>query len=465
MNHFYRVAGGMCAFALLAAGCATVAREHAMAPVSELARARLGQDARLVHSDSERASWGGLIAQKLGAPLLADDAVQIALLNNRGLQAAYWNAGIAEADLVQAGRLQNPVLHFERSSAGGAVDIERSLTLNLASVLVAPLAQRIERRRYQQTWLLVADTMLQHAASTRRAYFEAVAAAQAHTYAQQVHAAADASAELTERMARVGNVSALDLAREQLFRAEAAAAVTRADRRALAAREALTRLLGLTSAAYRLPERLPELPAAPRAFDDVERVALRERLDIQAATIEAQQTASSLGLSRTTRFINVLDLGYLRNTRAEAGREGHSAPGYAISLELPLFDWGTAKVAKAEALYMQSLDKVAHTALNARSEARESYAGYRSAYEVAKRYRDEVIPLRKKIADETQLRYNGMLISVFELLADAREQATAVNNTIDALKEFWIAQANLEAALGGQLPAPASNTLTKDTTP
>jgi outer membrane protein TolC len=260
-------------------------------------------------------------------------------------------------------------------------------------------------------------------------------------------------------MARVGNVSQLDLAREQLFRAEAGAAVGRAARRTVATREALTRMLGLEGASYQLPQRLPDLPAAPRELEDVERVAVRDRLDIQAATIDAQRTAAALGLSRTTRFVNVFELGYLRYSK-----EGQTAPGYAIALELPLFDWGTAKAARAEALYMQALDQVAHTALNARSEARESYLDYRSAYAVAQRYRDEVIPLRKKIADETRLRYNGMLISVFELLADAREQAGAVGNTIDALKEFWIAHTNLEAALGGQLPAPA-DTISKDSTP
>jgi outer membrane protein TolC len=201
---------------------------------------------------------------------------------------------------------------------------------------------------------------------------------------------------------------------------------------------------------YSLPDRLPDLPAAPADLDDIERTAIRERLDIQAAKIEAAQTASSLGLTKTTRFINVLDFGYVRN--ASAGQP--AAPGYAISLELPLFDWGGGRVAKSEAIYMQAVNKVAQAALEARSEARETYLDYRTSYDLAKHYRDRVIPLRKKISDETMLRYNGMLVSAFELLADSREQAAAVNSTIDALKEFWMAQTRLEAALGGHLPAP-----------
>jgi len=124
--------------------------------------------------------------------------------------------------------------------------------------------------------------------------------------------------------------------------------------------------------------------------------------------------------------------------------------GYEISLEVPLFDWGGARVAHAEATYMQSLNLLAAAAVNAGSEARESYQDYQASYELARHYRDVVIPLRQKISEETLLRYNGMLLSVFELLADAREQAAAVNNTIIALKEFWIADANLDAALVGK---------------
>jgi outer membrane protein TolC len=106
---------------------------------------------------------------------------------------------------------------------------------------------------------------------------------------------------------------------------------------------------------------------------------------------------------------------------------------------------------------MQAVNHVAQVAVDARSEARESYLGYRTAYDLARHYRDQVIPLRKKISDETLLRYNGMLASSFELLADAREQASAVNAYIDALKEFWIAHTGLEAALGARV-RPAANT-------
>jgi outer membrane protein TolC len=440
----------LAAVALIASGCASVSSDNGFGPVSALAKDRLGQDARLLRNDGDERALATLVNEKLRSPLSADDAVQIALLNNRGLQSMYWNVGIAEADLVQAGRLKNPSFTFQRTHEGDAVDIERSLTFNLVSMLTAPIATRIEGRRFEQTRLMVANEILKHAVKTRLAYFEAVAAAQGLVYARQVAASAEASSELTGRMAQAGNLNQLDLARQQVFAAEAIAGVGRAGKRAVAARENLTRLIGLwgSSSTYSLPDRLPDLPAAPADIEDIERVAIRERLDIRAAKVEAAQTASSLGLTRTTRFINVLDLGYVRNT----GAGQLTAPGYAISLEIPIFDWSGARVARSEAIYMQAVNKVAQAATEARSEARESYLDYRASYDLAKHYRDRVIPLRKKISDETMLRYNGMLVSVFELLADSREQAAAVNSTIDAMKEYWMAHARLEAALGGHLP-------------
>jgi outer membrane protein TolC len=458
--HFTRLRSGaaIIAVVLLLSGCATVSQDRGFSAVSDLTQARIGKDARLVRNDDDARALAASINAILSKQLTVDQAVQVALLNNRSLQATYWNVGIAEADLVQAGRLQNPAFGFKRTHQGSDVEIERSLTVNLVNLLTAPLAQRIERRRFEQTKLLVASDIQKHAAETRRAYYEAVAALQGVAYARQVNSAAEASADLAGRMAKAGNWSQLDLAREQAFYAEATASVGRAQKQAMAAREQLTRLMGLwgANANYSLPDRLPDLPANAAELGNIEMIALRDRVDIQAAKLDAEQTAASLGLTQKTRLINVLDIGVTNSSASDAP----ATRGYELSLEIPLFDWGSARVAKSEAIYMQSVNTLAQAAINARSEARQSYLDYRTSYDLAKHYRDQVIPLRKKISDETQLRYNGMLLSVFELLADSREQAAAVNDYIGALKDYWIADTNLEAALGGRLPARYAGTAT-----
>ena len=440
---------------LLLGGCATFSRDGGFNTVAATSRDRINKDITWARSDGDADTVQTRVKELLVSPLSVDDAVQVALLNNRGLQATYAELGIAEANLVQAGRLRNPGFTFLRAQGGGEKRIERTYTFDFVSLILAPLATRIEGRRLEQTKLLVTNEVLRVAAQTRKAYFEAVAAQEGVRYFEQVKTAAEAGADLARRMARAGNWSKLDQAREQVFYAEAVAQLARAQQNGVAERERLTRLMGLwgDDLWFKLPERLPALPNDKPELKDLEPYAMRERLDIRAARRETEALAASLGLTKTTRFLNVLDVSYLRNSQPNAIRE----TGYEISLEIPLFDWGDARVAKAEAIYMQAVNRVAETAVNARSEVRESYAGYVSAYELARHYRDEIVPLRKAISDENLLRYNGMLISVFELLADAREQVTSVNAYIDALRNFWLAETNLQNALGGRLPSGVTN--------
>jgi outer membrane protein TolC len=450
----FRMPGALLAAPLalaVLAGCTAVAPDGGFGSVAETTRARIGAEPRLARDDAAARELAQSVHAMLGEPLGMEDAVRVALLANPGLQASYWKVGIAQSDLAKAGRLPNPVLDFKHTANANGAIIERTFTANLIGLLTTPLAMRIEARRFEQVKLEVAREIEQHARDTRIAWTGAVAAAQAMAYARQVKAAAEASAELAERMARAGNMNQLDLARAQLYHAESGAALARAGKDAVAAREKLTRLLGLwgKDAQYSLPEHLPELPAAPARLEDIERIALAQRLDVRAARLDAEATASDLGLTKTTRFVNVLDLGYVNQTAPSAP----TARGYQLTLELPLFDWGNARVARAEAVYMQAVNRVAQAAVAARSEARESYLGYRTAYDVAAHYRDHIIPLRKQISKEVLLRYNGMLMSTQDLLADSRDQAGAVSAYIDALKEYWTAHANLEAALGVRLGA------------
>ncbi|MGJ7916240.1 TolC family protein [Massilia sp. LXY-6] len=443
-----RMLGAPLVLALLA-GCAAVAPDGGFGSVAASSRERIGAEPRLARDDAAARELQQSVQAMLAKPLGMDDAVKVAVLANPGLQAGYWKVGIAQADLAQAGRLPNPVLGYKHVANGGDIAIERTFTANLVGLLTMPLAARLEARRFEQVKLEVAREIELHARDTRIAWVDAVAANQTLDYARQVGSAAQASAELAERMARAGNMSQLDLAREQLFQAESQAALARAGKQAVAAREKLTRLLGLwgKDAQYSLPEHLPELPPSPAEPADVERIAIEQRLDVQAARLDAQATASDLGLTKTTRFVNVLDLGFVNETTTNAP----TARGYQLTLELPLFDWGGARVARAEGVYMQAVNRVAQAAVAARSDARESYLGYRTAYDVAAHYRDHIIPLRKRISREVLLRYNGMLLSTRDLLADSREQAGAVSAYIEALKEFWSASAQLEAALGLRL--------------
>ena len=425
------------------AGCAGFSSDGGMERVSALSQARTGHQVQTVKPEAR----GERLAQLLSSPLTPDSATEIALLNNKRLQVALADLGIAEADLVQAGRLRNPGLSFGRLSGGGETEIERAILFDLTGLLTMPMRRAIEERRFGQAQLQTALQAVRTAADARRAYFQAVAAHQTWRYMQQADLAAQASAELAQRMAKVGNWGKLEEAREQAFRAEVGAQLVRAGHAAHASRERLVRLLGLSDehAALKLPDRLPDLPTAIQSSDRIESLALAQRLDVQAAKYETEGTAKSLGLTRATRVVNVLEVGYRNKSVNGAPR----ADGYEVELSLPLFDWGTARVRRAEAIYMRSLQRTADVAVQARSEVRELHSAYQSSYQVARQYRDEIVPAKKRVSDEVLLRYNGMLASVFELLADARSQIASINAAIDAQRDFWVADTELQFAMQG----------------
>ncbi|SFB29663.1 Outer membrane protein TolC [Collimonas sp. OK607] len=440
-------------------GCASLSADHGFGEVSEVTKQRLGQAPAQPRSEQEHSEARDTVQKLLQQPLTADAAVQIALLNNRNLQADYQELGIAEANLVQASRLPNPGFSFGRTRSGDNLKIDRSFSMALMGLLVLPTSSKIEQRQFEVSKLTTVNRILQVAAETRSAYYQSVAANQSITYQEQVESAAAAGSELAGKMAKAGNFNQLELAREQAFHADAVTQLTRSRQQAVVAREQLIRLLGLGSAqiTLQLPPRLPELPAQRPSLQDAENLAMAQRLDIAAAKLEVEGLQATLGLNQATRFINVLDLAYLHNSEPGIPHE----TGYQISLEIPLFDWGGARIAKSEAIYMQAAHRLAATAVDAQSQVRVAYQGYQSAYDLARHYNDQVVPLRKRVSDEYLLRYNGMLSSVFELLADAREQANAVNAAIDANRNFWLADSEMQLALGGSLPistpAPSSS--------
>jgi outer membrane protein TolC len=408
----------------------------------------LSQDAKWLRTEKDAELARAAVTKLLAAPLSADAVVQIALLNNRGLQATYAELGIAEADVVQAGRLRNPGFSFTRLHRADDVEIERTFLFDMLGLITMPIRTDLEKRRYALTQGRVAAQTLQIAADARRAWVSTVAAGETVKYMEQVKAAAETSAELARRMAAAGNCSKLDQAREQVFYAESTAQLARAKKMANGERERLTRLMGLwgEDIRFRLPERLPDLPASMRNVANLEATAMKQRLDVQGSMQEAENIAASLGLTKATGFLSVLEVGYQRNSASGEPRQ----TGYEIELRLPIFDWGGARVARAEHTYMQAVNRAADTAVKARSEVREAYAAYRTAHELAKHYRDEIVPLRKRISEENLLRYNGMLIGVFELLADARQQIASVISYIEALRDYWLAESTLKLVLTGK---------------
>ncbi len=448
------------ALALLAlAGCASLSPDGNSSEVQQLTAGKTA---------GASVTWGAnadelrsVVAELLQAPLGAQAAVRLALLNNPALQGSLATLGISDAQRVQAGRAPNPHIALGRFTEGDKLEIERVLRFDVLGLLSLPWKARWQGQQHELALLQAAQEVIRLAADTRKAWINAVAAQQSVQYLSDVRDAAQAGAELARRMAGVGNWSRLQQAREQVFLADATVQLARARQAAFSEREKLTRLMGLwgTQTQFTLEPRLPDLPAQASEMQDVEAQALRERLDVRSAVAESGYVAESLGFVKATGYLNGLTLGYTRNTTFDnAAGTQDSKRGWEVELPLPLFDWGGARNARAQGVYLQSAARVRDVAVRARSEAREAWHGYRTAYDLARHYRDEVVPLRKFISDEVLLRYNGMQISVWELLGDMRQQVMSVNNALDAQRDFWLAEADLQTTLTGTSPGAFPNT-------
>ncbi len=435
---------------LVTTGCATLSPDGNLADVQQLTQGKSAGTEVALSNDPQTSQ--ATIEALLKEPLTAQAAVRIALLNNPGLQTSLATLGISDADRVSLGRLPNPRFSLGQVTAGDTLTIERVLRFDVVGLLTLPWKSKWAGQQHELAKLGAAQDVVKLATDTRKAWITAVAAQQTVLYMRDVKEAAQAGAELARRMARVGNWSRLEQAREQVYLADATSELARAEQTNFSEREKLIRLMGLWGKQinFTLAERLPDLPKTATEMTDVESRALRERLDVRSAVAESAYVADQMGLKQVVGVMDGLTLGIKSNTSFDhaTGLQSDSR-GAELELPLPIFDWGGASSARAKATYLQSAARVRDVAIKARSEAREAYHGYRTAYDLARHYRDEIVPLRKFINDEIVLRYSGMLASVWDLLADTRQQVMSVNSAILAQRDFWLAEADLQTALTG----------------
>ena len=435
---------------LVLAGCASLSPDGNLADIQLLTQGKTGGTSVVLTRDPQAIQT--TVAELLNVPVTAESAVRIALLNNPALQGSMATLGISDADRLQAGRLPNPHFSIGRFAEGDMREIERVLRFDVVGLLTLPWRAKFQGQQHELAKLIAAQEAVKLASDTRKAWISAVAAQQTALYMADVKEAAEAGGELARRMARVGNWSKYQQAREQVFLADATAQLARAEQANFSEREKLIRLMGLWGAqtSFTLSERLPDLPKSVTEMSDVETRAMRERLDVRSAMAESGYVADQLGFKNVVGYFDGLSIGLTRNTIFDnhAGTR-ETRRGTELELPLPIFDWGGARNARAQATYMQSAARVRDMAVKARSEAREAYHGYRTAYDLARHYRDEIVPLRKFINNELVLRYNGMLASVWEVLADTRMQVMSINSAIEAQRDFWLAEANLQTTLTG----------------
>ena len=460
MNRIFRLTA-LAAASLALAGCASVNFDREVQGTNDTANASSAftqGKLELSRTAQQAQARAKLSSELLASPLGMDEAVQLALANSPAVQTLLAQSWADMAQSSQTGRMANPIFNFERIRSGEELELGRLLSFGLLDLLMLPRRMEISKGQMAQARVQLSANVVEQVTQVRQAWVRAVAAQQSLEYAQQVNRSAQASAELARRMQQVGNFNKLQRARQQSFYADSAAQLASSQHAGTAAREELIRLLGLSDAQagqLKLPERLPELPKEPRQTASVNASSAEQRLDVRMARQQLDNAGRSQGLNLIESLVDV-ELGIRRDTVFDNAEGTKSArKGYELGIRLPIFDWGTAQRDAMNAQSLAAANRYEGAVRGASSQLRESYSAYRTAYDVAHHYRDEIVPLRRAIAEENTLRYNGMLIGVFELLADNRDQIASVTAALNAYQQFWLADAALAASMTGKPTALA----------
>ena len=438
---------------LAIAGCASVSHDAGFADAQKLVAARMPQTVQWNRDSKGDDAVAAKVDAMLGEELTADHAVQIALLNNKDLQATYESLAIAQADLVEAGLLLNPVFDAQiRFAKGGGVGVDIGVIQDFLDVFQIPLRKRVAAANFEAAKGGVAAAVVDLASDTRRSFYELVAALQTIELRQTVVASYDASYDIARRLHEAGNITDLELAREQGRYEQSKVDLASAETDARVRREQLTALMGVwgpSAATFRVPNRLPEASQTPIDTQSLERTAVANSLNLGAIRQQVFADVSRLGLSSNFALLNRSDLaaGAVGERSSETG---NWEVGPAFALPIPLFNNGTPAVERAKAMVRAANRRYQQEAVNLRAGVRAAAAQLVGSQQQAAYYRRVLMPIRTTILNQTQLTYNAMLAGPFQLFQAKRDQVEAGVRSIEALRTYWLARTTLDQILAGR---------------
>lgn len=378
----------------------------------------------------------------LSRELDADSAVRLMFLSNTALQRRYFEFRIDPARIAEAAM---------RAPSSGPLELQIATEI-MGSV--RRTSSEVEALRFEGVRLEVAAGFARAALDVRRAYIAAVAAGRNAELSQDLKTAAEASAELSQRMARVGNWPRINEFKEAAVLGEVSVQVAKTRQAAVAARERLTRLLGLSGemAAYKLPSALAPLPSEYAPSQGADSSVLAKRLDLRAQLFDIAAEVRDFeiegfgdgSLLTSVRFVSLPGATPLAGETTKA-------------LRVPLYDLSVQSGLPRSADMMGLVTRLSSAIVQAEADLRESEMGRRTAYDIAAYQTRQTVPLYVRMLDDATLRYNGMLIGVFDLLTAARARTTAEMAAADALRDYWAAAADsINALLVGGYVSTAS---------
>ncbi len=450
-------AGYVFALLVLLTGCATFDPKAGFPEMSASVEERSGMQVVWNAGTELDAQVTQKVLALLADKLTADAVVQVALLNNRELQATYAEMGVAQADLVQAGLLKNPIFDIGVlfPLSGGVAKLELLTAIDFLHILYMPLRKRVAAARFEDAKLQVTGNVLDSAATVRAAFHHHQANEQMLELLQIIAQGLAISLEMAQRLHEAGNITDLDLARERALAEQAKLQRRAAEIAVRQSREQLNILMGLwgEATAWEIDRRLPDIPEQPIPLEGLESQALRQSIDLASARQRIIMAGEQLGFSRATALIPELALG--ASAEREGGREdGTWKVGPVVAFEVPLFDQGQARIGRSSAELRRTQQAYYALGVRIRSTVRAVRERVRGTQDRAVYYRDILLPLRERIVNESQLQYNAMQLGVFDLLRAREQQIQAGVGYIEALRDYWLARTELGQILSGRLPGP-----------
>lgn len=439
---------------LLGAGCENMKPELGFDDVRHSVGDRTGMKVHWNNGTAEDREVATAVGTMLTEELTPDKAVQVALLNNHELQAVYEELNLAQADLVQAGLLRNPILSGEirwATTAGEGPAVVLDLTQDFLSLLSMPLRKGRAGAAFEQAKVRVTAAVVDVTAEARSAFYDYIAAEQTREMRKTVLDATAASYELAKRLRQAGNSRDLDLNNECDLHEQAKMDLALAEEDVVQARERLNALMGLwgKQTQWKAATRLPAPPTEEPAVNDLERRAVEANLDLAVAKREIEIAARSLDIAKPFAWLTDMEAG----VAAEREFEGTWSVGPSLSVPVPLFDQGQGAIGKAQAQLRQAGEHYYARAVEVRSRVRAAYSVVVSSRKRALYYERVILPLRLQRVEQTQLLYNAMQVSAFQLLQAKRDQIEAGASYIEALRDYWVARSRLDQILSGRMTA------------
>ena len=454
---------------VLFAGCASTNPQQAFSDVEKTVAARAGTQVQWIRSTKEDEAVARALENLLKRELTADDAVQIALLNNREMQATFEEIGIAQADFVQAGLLKNPSFSVHAGfpdKPPPSYVMNYSAAMDFLQIVMLPLRKKIAAQQLEATKLRVSEAVLKLAADVKSAYYTLQAREQLLDRLRKIEEINEAAAQLAQKQLEAGTLNELDSSNQQALHKQSRRDTAQAVVEARVDRERLNRLMGLwgTRTDWKIAHQLPAIPQEEIPLERLESLAIQQRLDVEAARRDVQLVGRALALRNGTRFFPAgIHIGVDSEREPEVG--GPRTTGPTLEIEVPIFDQGQADVPRLRAQLRQAERRLEALATDARSEVREQRDLMIAHRDLAEYYGKVLLPLRGKILGLTLEHYNFMLKGTYDLLLAKQQEAETEREYIEAWRDYWIARTELERAVGGKLPGMDGAPAAKPATP